>query len=267
MDWARQEGWNPGPHDAEVFYRTDPDGFYGYFHQGELIAGGSVVSYEGEFGFMGFFIVKPEYRGTGIGRQLWFQRRDLLLSRLRPGASIGMEGVVDMQAFYAKGGFRLVFRDERYRRNGESFPPSPGITLLTADDFPAALKYDRQCFGFKRETFLKNWLTMPESFSFKASTNGRLTGMAHMRKATDGYKIGPLFADSPEIAEALYRACLSAAPGDAVFLDIPVINQAACQLVKSYNAEYVFECGRMYYGPEPKLPLPKIFGVTTFELG
>ena len=27
IDWAQQEGWNPGLHDAETFYQADPDGF------------------------------------------------------------------------------------------------------------------------------------------------------------------------------------------------------------------------------------------------
>ena len=62
VSWAKAEGWNPGPHDAEVFFATDPDGYYGYYQNGKMIAGGSVVSYNNEFGFMGFFIVKPEYR-------------------------------------------------------------------------------------------------------------------------------------------------------------------------------------------------------------
>ena len=29
VSWAASEGWNPGPHDAKVFYNTDPHGFYG----------------------------------------------------------------------------------------------------------------------------------------------------------------------------------------------------------------------------------------------
>ena len=60
VTWAKSEGWNPGIYDADLFYATDPEGFYGYFYQDTLIAGGSIVSYNGEFGFMGFFIVKPE---------------------------------------------------------------------------------------------------------------------------------------------------------------------------------------------------------------
>ena len=28
VKWAESEGWNPGPYDADVFYATDPEGFY-----------------------------------------------------------------------------------------------------------------------------------------------------------------------------------------------------------------------------------------------
>jgi GNAT superfamily N-acetyltransferase len=111
VKWAEKEGWNPGLYDAEVFWATDPGGYYGYYLDGELIAGGSIVSYDGKFGFMGFFIVKPEYRSKGIGRKLWYERRDKLLSRLDSGASIGMDGVVAMQSFYKKGGFEIAYVD------------------------------------------------------------------------------------------------------------------------------------------------------------
>ncbi|NJO70466.1 MAG: GNAT family N-acetyltransferase, partial [Bacteroidetes bacterium] len=70
VKWAEEEGWNPGPFDADVYYATDPDGFYGYYDNDTLIAGGAIVSYNNEFGFMGLFIVKPEFRGKEIGRNL-----------------------------------------------------------------------------------------------------------------------------------------------------------------------------------------------------
>jgi hypothetical protein len=40
-----------------------------------------------------------EFRGKEIGRKLWYQRRHILLKRLKPGASIGMDGVVAMLPF------------------------------------------------------------------------------------------------------------------------------------------------------------------------
>jgi len=267
VNWAAQEGWNPGPHDAEVFFATDPEGFYGYFDRDEMIAGGSIVSYQKAFGFMGFFIVKPEYRASGIGRKLWCQRRDTLLSRLNPGAAIGMDGVVAMQPFYKKGGFEIAFRDERHEKTGTTFEIADNITPINDGDFDAIMTYDLQCFGFERPQFMKPWIKLPESYTFKFVENGEIKGFAVLRKATKGYKICPLFADDPTIATELYKACLNAVPGEPVYLDIPVINQAAVELTKAFNTTYVFECARMYYGKPPEIAVDKIFGITTFELG
>ena len=65
----------------------------------------------------------------------------------------------------------------------------------------------------------------------------------------------------------MYKACLKSAVGQAVFLDIPTVNKEALALVKKYDAQYVFECARMYYGGMPKMDMDKIYGITTFELG
>ncbi|MDT7833066.1 GNAT family N-acetyltransferase [Flavobacteriaceae bacterium S356] len=267
VSWARLEGWNPGPFDADVFYQTDPDGFYGYFLKGELIGGGSIVSYDGLFGFMGFFIVKPEYRSQGIGKLLWYQRRNKLLSRLQPNAAIGMDGVIAMQPFYQKGGFEIAFRDERYERKGASFKSNPCISNIDKSDVSKILSYDIQCFGVSRSKFLQSWLFMPESHTFKYVKSGELKGFAIIRKASTGYKICPLFADNLTIAEALYQACLNVAVNEPVYIDVPVINKEAIDLIRKYQATYVFECARMYYGESPKMEINKVFGITTFELG
>jgi hypothetical protein len=88
-----------------------------------------------------------------------------------------------------------------------------------------------------------------------------------LRKVRQGHKIGPLFADTPEIADALFKACASAAGKSLFYLDIPIVNTAARDLVDRYHMAYVFECARMYYSTPPALPTHKIFGITTFELG
>jgi ribosomal protein S18 acetylase RimI-like enzyme len=265
--WAKNEGWNPGPEDSTIFYKTDPDGFYGYFNHDELIAGGAIISYNGKYGFMGLFIVKPEYRGLGIGNNLWLKRRDMLISRLDKDAPIGMDGVVDMQPFYKKGGFEIAFKDKRYERIGEVFPVHENISSVENTDFNNIVKYDISCFGVNRQLFLKYWLEQKEVFTFKYIDNNTIKGYAVLRKANIGYKVGPLFADNSTIAEHLYRACLNSVPGENVYLDIPMNNNDAIDLVKKYNAKYVFECARMYYGKPVKTEDKKVFGITSFELG
>lgn len=216
---------------------------------------------------MGHFIVSTAYRGLGIGTKLWRQRLEKLKSRLLPNASIGMDGVVAMQPFYKKGGFELAFKDKRYEKIGQKFPVHPNISPIYAKYFDKITTYDLRCFGFPRQNFLKKWIFLTDSFSFQYSENNSLKGFCILRKVDTGYKIGPLFADDYEIANALYKACLNAVPNKSVFLDIPLINMDAKKLVEKHNAKFVFECGRMYNGKAPENPWNKIFGMTTFELG
>ena len=67
VDWAAGEGWNPGLDDAALFWATDPDAFVAAERDGIVIGGGAVTSYNGAFGFMGLFIVRPEFRRRGLG--------------------------------------------------------------------------------------------------------------------------------------------------------------------------------------------------------
>lgn len=55
--------------------------------------------------------------------------------------------------------------------------------------------------------------------------------------------------------------------GETVFLDVPEPNTAAVALAEKYRMEPVFSTLRMYTRKAPDLPLNKIFGVTSFELG
>jgi hypothetical protein len=70
---AAKEGWNPGLHDAECFYRTDPNGFFiGLLDENQPVGCISAVSYNGTFGFIGLYIVAAEHRGTPSF--VWFCR-------------------------------------------------------------------------------------------------------------------------------------------------------------------------------------------------
>ena len=70
VDWAAEEGWNPGIGDAQIFWDTDPDAFVGVHDDGELTAAGAIVSYGGEFGFDRAAFLRPWIEpdgGLGLG--------------------------------------------------------------------------------------------------------------------------------------------------------------------------------------------------------
>lgn len=267
VEWAAKEGWNPGLDDAEVFWQNDPEGFITLEIEGKIAGSGSIVSYKGTFGYMGFFIVKPEFRSKGLGTKLWFYRRDTLLKRLKKGAAIGMDGVFAMQNFYAKGGFKITHRDLRMETVAEKSMVSNSVSEINDNDFENIQILDKECFGFDRTTFLKGWLHMEHSSGFKFVDDLELQGYAVVRQCRNGYKIGPLFAKTPLAARELYKACANVAAGSPIYLDVPEINEDAMKLVKDNKMKESFGCAKMYYGSPPNLPYHQIYGVTTFELG
>jgi hypothetical protein len=89
-----------------------------------------------------------------------------------------------------------------------------------------------------------------------------------LRPCREGYKIGPLFADDPAIAEILFLALKArAGAGDKIYLDTPEANPQALALARRHSMKVVFETARMYTKGAPPLPMDRLFGVTTFELG
>lgn len=264
IDWAAAEGWNPGLYDADCFYAADPNGFLIGLLGDEPVATISVVKYGASFGFIGFYIVKPEYRGMGYGIKIWNAGLESL-----KGRTIGLDGVVAQQCNYAKSGFTLAYRNIRYQGvGGGHFPIDSEIVRLSEIPFDEICSYDKSFFPDNREQFLRSWINLPGSISFGIRKNGKPAGYGVMRICRSGYKVGPLFADSPELAEHLFMALKSyAAKSAPVFLDTPEVNSAAVDLAKRHNMSVSFETARMYTGKRPDLPIRRLFGVTTFELG
>lgn len=267
VGWAADEGWNPGLHDADIFWETDPGAFIAAELDDELIGGGAIVSYEGAFGFMGLFIVRPEFRGRGLGSQLWHARLRLLQSRLGRGSTIGMDGVFEMQDWYAEGGFRFAHRSIRYEGTGAAVVRAPGLVPAREVPFEQLAAYDARCFPAPRERFLQAWIDQPGSLALVALDGGRVHGFGVIRRCQVGGKVGPLFADDAELAEELYTALAAHLPGEPVYLDVPEINAWAMGLARRHRMREVFGTARMYLGPRPRVAESRVYGITTFELG
>lgn len=262
VEWAAQEGWNPGLHDADCFYYTDPDGFFVGELDGEPIGCISAVAYRDNFGFMGFYIMKPEYRGKGYGIQIWNRAMEYLRGR-----NIGLDGVVAQQENYRKSGFKLAYRNIRYE-GITSFADSSGTMNLSNIPFKELLDYDKKMFSLARPEFLKLWIIQPEGAALGIRKDGALAGYGVIRACRKGFKIGPLFADNEDIAERLFNALVSKVPeNEPVFLDTPEPNKASTTLAERHGMKKVFETARMYTGNTDILPVERVFGVTSFELG
>ena len=264
IDWAAKEGWNPGIHDADCYFAADSSGFLIGMLGDEPIATISVMKYDESFGFLGFYIVKPEYRGKGYGIQIWNAGLKYL-----EGRNIGLDGVLAQQDNYKKSGFKFAYRNIRYEGVGGGNPyQNSHIVNLSTLPFETIESYDRPFFPAQRSHFIKSWINQPDSYALGIMHNGKLAGYGVIRQCLSGYKIGPLYAESPVLAESLFLALKSRVkPSEPVYFDTPEVNQAAVALAERHNMFVSFETARMYTGEMPDIPLNHLFGVTSFEIG
>ena len=232
--------------------------------EGGPVAAISLVRYNESFGFLGFFITRPDHRGRGIGRQLWQQAMSVADRRI-----VGLDGVVAQQENYSRSGFVYAHANIRYGGIIDVVEP-PGADLLEVAPvhMPLLIDYDRRFVPARREVFLREWLKASDGRrSVLLLRDGAVAAYGTIRACRNGFKIGPLFSDTETGADLVFRKLAAGVNGSEVYLDIPEPNASAKALCDRYNLKPVFETARMYRGPDPGLPLARIYGITTFELG
>ena len=262
IQMAAGEGWNPGIHDGEIFYDTDPEGFFIAEIDGKPVGCASAVAYDDSFGFFGLYVVKPEFREKGIGTRLTEKCLEHLGNR-----NIGLDGVLENEKKYQEFmKFKSFYSNLRFEGIGGGEVPD-GLVKISDVPFESLLEYDREMFPAPRATFLEKWIKQPDSYAFAAIEAGKLKGYGVIRKCQNGYKIGPLFADDSITAEKIFLALKASVPGEAIYLDVPEPNKKAMEIANKYGMAVMFKTIRMYSREEPNINLEKVYGVTTFELG
>jgi hypothetical protein len=260
IEWAADEGWNPGLSDATAFRSVDPDGMLGAFVDGELAAAISAIAYGPSFGFIGLYICRPDLRGRGYGKAVW----DAGLARLE-GRTIGLDGVPEQQANYSSAGFAVEHETVRFSGSLTSEQaPLTGVRPFTPDLLEPAMTLDRRCFPAPRDGFLRQWLAEPH-IALALVRDGAFAGFGVARACREGSKIGPLFADDETVAKSLLCA-LAEACGGGVHIDVPATSASFAAWVEAAGLTPGFRTARMYRGPAPRVDRRRVFGVTTLEL-
>jgi len=263
LEWARQEGWNPGLDDSLAFHGADPSGFF-VGALGEVPVGSiSMVKYGDEFAFLGLYIVHPDFRGKGYGRAIWNAGMASAEGRV-----IGLDGVEAQQQNYRKAGFEPAYKTIRFGGIAKTVPSSASLVQAVTDRTDGIARYDASIFPAARPEFVSAWCTSRKGrTSAVVRKSGKIRGYGTIRRCYEGYKIGPLFAADADTAAALMAQLVAEAGGAQTFIDVPEDNKDGLALAESIGLQPVFETMRMYRGQAPSIPLKNVYGVTTLELG
>ena len=257
LGWADQEGWNPGIDDASAFYAADNEGFFLGLVDGEPAAAISVVNHSPEHAFLGLYICRPMYRGMGYGFGLWQEALNHAGTR-----SVGLDGVPDQQANYARSGFARAGRTIRYR--GQFSSSNDYSRPVTSSDLTDLLASDARAVGFARPRFSKSWFDVTSArVTLRLAENETF---ATFRRCKDGVKIGPFHAGTKSNAISLLGATPMSLGEGPIFVDVPD-GSSLQALLEELDFEPVFETARMFRGDAPAPAPPEYYGVATLELG
>lgn len=281
LGWAAAEGWNPGHDDAEAFYAADPNGFFVVTDNRQPVACVSVVR-QGEitdgaaYGFLGLYLCKPDFRGTGLGLRVWQAGMEYL-----DGHTVALDGVVDQQSNYQKSGFALAYRNIRYTGAADklgrvlpAYSKVDGISIrrVKDTDIEKLVELDQAINGVNRSQYLSHWFTDTShrhTLVAEQETADGLTIVAvgTIRACLENFKIGPLLSGDASIARRLIAQLVTTVGATAVSIDVPEPNTVAADLATEAGLLPVFETARMYRGQQPVAKLDRVFGVCTLELG
>lgn len=275
VGWARAERFAPGVGDVAIYRHTDRQGVWVGCLDGRPIGCIAGVRYNPAYGFIGLFLVEPALRGKGYGRQLWAQALD----HLKGVACIGIEAAPDRIADYASWGFKAASPTSRWQRiasiDGGPIPlaVAEGLVLVEGEAIPRAAvqAYDAAREPSPRPHFLADWLGHPAGTVLALiDAKGGCHGFGRIRpcmlQSGEGWRLGPLLADTPALAMQLIGALVQR-QGGAVLIDAPGANPRAEPLLKGLGFTVVGETLRMYRGPAPQVSLGDVYGLACLELG
>jgi len=288
MDMPRALRWNPGV-ELRNLDRLLPSGGGAVLlakdaesTDGESVVGMVCGHRQGDFGWVGLYIVRdPAMRGKGIGMNLW---RAMMDGPLKGCTVMGLDGVQEQQHNYKTSGFTFCPHNvvRHFGVLTQQYPSASSVqprqvSATNSSLLEACVQYDaEQIFPDKsldRREFIRKWLQMPGSVAFAVcgddanNNNNKVKGFGLIRPAeNDSFRIGPLYADNVEVAQAILEKLGVVSKVNPVCLDVPSTNKTGLDLAKKFGLEPGFTCGRMYAGRLLNENTAKQFGIVCWEL-
>jgi len=241
---SEREGWTTSRAWFEALLTHDPDGCFVVEAGGERVGLATTTRFAAT-GWIGNLIVVPAHRRGGLGSRLFAHCLESL--RAAGVATVRLEADPPGVNIYRRFGFVDEFTSLRFRREGPASGGAEGVIRLDAAAQPALARCDRTAFGDDRARFLGLLLERAEA-AFGVTGSDGLAGYALVMPTLGGLHVGPVVADAPAMAADLLRACLAAAAGRLVTIDVPEPNRSAVACVRGLGFTETAPCLRMVRG-------------------
>ncbi|XP_035701189.1 uncharacterized protein LOC118433384 [Folsomia candida] len=222
IEWGLAEGWNMSQ-DAPTYFASYPKGWL-IAQIGDVVVGKLYsTEYPSGIGHIGYVIVGKEWRGQGVGTALLRHTLDNHLAAC--GLGVALYSAVEEVPFYENLGFHVERKAFRMSRpttledaklsERKEFVNIAVKAMNPNTDLEKIAQFDATLSGSYRPGF---WA----QFS-KGKTNhgvflvvgeaGEMLGLGALRSMTFSTRVGPIYAKSAGIAEAILLKLLSQVEG------------------------------------------------------
>jgi hypothetical protein len=222
MALSQEAGWNQNAADWRIFLELGR--VIGLSREdGRLVATAATLPHGGAFGWISMVLVTATERRRGIAR--WLLRRsmdDLIAQNLVPVLDATPAG----RTVYVGLGFEDCWTMRRLvARNVPT--PSPSVPKsdvsvrpIRDEDWPAVIALDTAVFGADRNVLLRRLADRLPAAALVADRNGRIAGFLFGRDGRSMNQLGPLAAESENVAIALLTHAIAAVPAPLT-IDLP----------------------------------------------
>jgi GNAT superfamily N-acetyltransferase len=241
-------GWNQLPIDWKRLIHLEPDGCFVLESDGVPVGTVTTTIYERRLAWIGMVLVSPEARRKGYGTDLLKAAMDYCESQFvdvikLDATSLGKK-LYDTLGYHDEYGLKRV-QGQGSHQSFENVHPMRSVDLWEV------VQLDIGFFGISRQRLLEALFEENPSLCFIAHKPGsrEIVGYLFARPGQMAFQIGPWIATEPSTAEQLFKACLEALAGKALFLDVlQGINPHSEALVANYGFVTQREFVRMFYG-------------------
>jgi GNAT superfamily N-acetyltransferase len=272
-----EAGWNQTEADWQMLLAAG-FGFVATYGTTSAVADAgtaTIVPYGTAFSWIGMVLVDPVYRRRGVGTAL-LQRA---IAEAMPYGCVRLDATPQGEALYTRLGFRAEYGLLRMVRQQQEMPviadaPAlgiPGDAVCRSLD-PARLaeliEFDAPIFGAARGGILGAFVRNAPRYAFTCHQDDVLSGYCLGRSGAVYEQVGPVVADSAEIAQALLCRALGACGDRPVIVDVFAAKEAWVAFLQSLGFATQRPYTRMVLGCDCPAGMPeRQYGIAGAEIG
>lgn len=256
----------------------DTDGFYVGELNGKMIASAVEVEVAVDIRYVGCVYVDEHHRRLGYAGRMMTTAGDIDNGLNSPTSIVALDTHPYLESMYEKFGYKTAYKSADYQ--GTILPPINqcrfGTEVNEVSDaiFDRLMTYDDKCFvragSAWRRKFMSRWLKIPGGRAMVAvSQEGGVVGYGCRRPSVNKAKhhhIGPLYADSYDVAWDLMHALTDDITGQTVQLTVLEPNEDAVRLVQEMKLHVSVPMIRMYRNGQHEALTDQLFAITSLDV-